>query len=240
MTVENMHYDFKQKLNKIDSQKYRNLLIPEIDWKLNEAQEIFIKTIAQPRLRNLLGFESNQRTISDIRKIVVNQDLTNTCITPIQIDSKTYLSPIPSDYWFYADSYVTINKAPCGEKQAYVFERQHGDLHEKSNFDESSYEWEEINARYNEDGIRLFTDGTFTITKHCLNYIRRPLYIHYANGTSAGQYRLPDNTLLVGKQDCELSEHTHREIVDLAVMITTGDLQIPDYNVKVAKTKLNN
>ena len=45
MLIEDMHYDFKQKINKIDSQKYRNLRIPEIDWKLNEAQEIFIKTV---------------------------------------------------------------------------------------------------------------------------------------------------------------------------------------------------
>jgi hypothetical protein len=39
MTAREMHYDFKQKLNKIDSQKHRNLKVPEIDWKLNEAQE---------------------------------------------------------------------------------------------------------------------------------------------------------------------------------------------------------
>ena len=61
MNAREMHYDFKQKLNKIDSQKYRNLLVPEIDWKLNEAQEVFVKIIAEPRLRSQLGFEINQR-----------------------------------------------------------------------------------------------------------------------------------------------------------------------------------
>ena len=48
MTIQEMHYDFKMKLNKIDSEQYRNLRIPEIDWKLNEALEIFIKINAEP------------------------------------------------------------------------------------------------------------------------------------------------------------------------------------------------
>ena len=73
MNAREMHYDFKQKLNKIDSQKYRDLIVPEIDWKLNEAQEVFVKVIAQPRLQSQLGFEINQRTINDIRTIVIDQ-----------------------------------------------------------------------------------------------------------------------------------------------------------------------
>jgi len=55
-----MHYDLKVKLNKVDSQQYRNLLIPEIDWALNEAQNIFIKNIAEPRKMQQMfdfGFE---------------------------------------------------------------------------------------------------------------------------------------------------------------------------------------
>ena len=43
MTVENMHFDFKMKLNKVDSAKNRNFRPEEIDWLLNEAMDIFIK-----------------------------------------------------------------------------------------------------------------------------------------------------------------------------------------------------
>ena len=46
-----MHYDFKKKLNKIDSQQKKNLLIPEIDWTLNEAQNLYVDIIAQPRFK---------------------------------------------------------------------------------------------------------------------------------------------------------------------------------------------
>ena len=69
MSIKRMHYDVKVKLNKVDSQQFRGLLIPEIDWALNEALGIFIKRIAEPRKIQQpfdFGFEKNQRYIDDI------------------------------------------------------------------------------------------------------------------------------------------------------------------------------
>ena len=44
-------YDFKMKLNKIDSQQYRNLIIPQVDWILNEGSRNFLsRWISNPRL----------------------------------------------------------------------------------------------------------------------------------------------------------------------------------------------
>ena len=67
MNIREMHYDFKKKFNKIESQKNRNLLVPEIDWSLNEAIDILIKLVGSPRLRNGLGFEVSQITREDLR-----------------------------------------------------------------------------------------------------------------------------------------------------------------------------
>ena len=58
MDVREMQYDIKFKLNKVDSQQNKNLRGPEMDWAINEAHEIFIKTIAEPRIQNHLGFET--------------------------------------------------------------------------------------------------------------------------------------------------------------------------------------
>ena len=44
---------------------------------------------------------------------------------------------------------------------------------------------------------------------------------------------------LTGTQNCVLPKHTHREIVDIAVLIITGELQIPDYQIKQAKLNMN-
>lgn len=235
MTVEDMHYDFKSKLNKIDSQRYRNLQIPEIDWKLNEAQYVFIRSIFEPKYRNQLGIEITQRNTDDIRTIIKD----NVCISTSQFTSNSEFVTLPEDYMYYLRGYVLSNKNPCGNKKIRLTIEQHDDEFEESPFDKSSYEWEEVNGNFFENGIRVFNDGTFTNTQVCIDFIRKPAYIQFAQGTVNSQYRLPNGTLLTGKQDCELPYQVHYEIVDIAVLIATGDMQIPDYNIKLNKIKIN-
>jgi len=67
MNVEEMHIDFKRKLNKIDSEKYRNLRPQEIDLYLNEAQEVLIK-------QKLIQFETSQKLIDDLRMLLVKHE----------------------------------------------------------------------------------------------------------------------------------------------------------------------
>ena len=241
MNAREMHYDFKQKLNKIDSQKYRNLLVPEIDWKLNEAQEVFVKIIAEPRLRSQLGFEINQRTIDDIRTIVVNQtQAKGNCIKPTVYNESSFIAQLPQEYWFYVSSKAYGTKDTCKNVELATKVRQHDDEHELSPFDKSSFEWREVNLRFINEGIRIFTDSTFTVDWLCINYIKKPRRIHNAQDFQGGQYKLLDGTLLTGSQDCELPEMVHREIVDLAVLITAGDLSLPDFQLKQNKINLSN
>ena len=61
MDVGEMHYEFKLKLNKVDSLDYNNFLVPEIDWYLNEAQNIFIKTRYSGNNSRATGFEASQK-----------------------------------------------------------------------------------------------------------------------------------------------------------------------------------
>ena len=237
MDVKAMHYDVKVKLNKVDSQRYRNLRIPEIDWALNEGQEVFIKRIAEPRIKNGFGFEVNQRGIDDIREIVVNSI---TPLTSTPFDNTSFVVNLPDEYMFYLSAYVEMQKSECIDKGRLLI-KQHDDEHEESPYDQSSFEWREVNARFFEQGLRIFTDGTFVVNNICeLNFIRKPAYIHNAEDYVGGTYNLLDGTALTGTQDCELSEHTHREIVDLAVLILTGQMQLPDYQIKRDKLNLLN
>ena len=236
MTIKEMQYDIKFKLNKVDSQQYRNLRIPELDWVINEAYEIFVKSVAEPRTSNYLGFETSQRTIDDIRTIVVNDKN----IIPTKLDNKTYVLSLPQDYMFYIAASVVITKKNCSDRIARATLRQHDDRFESSPFDNSSFEWKEVNIRFYEDGIKLFTDGTFDIKEVKLNYIRKHAYIHNAQDfLPTGSYKLPSGTLLTGSQDCELPIQTHREIVDIAVLILTNNLELPTYQLKQAKVNLN-
>lgn len=241
MNAREMHYDFKQKLNKIDSQQERNLKVPEIDWKLNEAQEVFVKIIAEPRLKNGFGFEINQRTIDDIRSIVVNQETSlGNCLVATKYDDKSYVVNLPSDYWFYVSANVIADKGDCKNKKLRCIQRQHDDRFEESPFDNSSFEWREVNITFFENKIRIYTDGVFVPKYLCLNYIKQPRLIHNAQDSQGGTYNTLNGLTLTGSQSCELPVGTHREIVDLAVLITSGDLQLSDYQIKQNKLKLTN
>ena len=235
MDIKEMHFDFKKKLNKIDSQRYRNLVIPEIDWTLNEAQELFAKMVAFPRLRSYLGFEKIQRNTDDIRTIVRNENDNTNCIAVVD-----NVAALPTDYWHYLSSHVVMTKENCVDVQGSVFIREHDDEFMKSPFDKSSFEWRTVNAVFFENGVRFFTNDEFSITSFCLSYLRRLAYIHNAEDYGSGGYDLPSGLALAGTQDCELPEHTHREIVDIAVLIAQGELENPSsYQLKQAKLNLN-
>jgi len=235
-----MHYDVKVKLNKVDSQQYRNLRIPEIDWALNEAQGIFIKMIAEPRKVKMLfdfGFEKNQRNIDDIRTIVKNNEVV---YTKKENDFEYYVE-LPEDYQFLVHAKAKLAKNNCKDVNASCIVRQHDDEFEFSPFDRSSFEWREVNIRFYDDGIKTFSDGTFSVNSLHLDYIRKPLYMHNAEDFgSTSQYILPDGVTLTGYQDCELPFQTHSEIVDIAVLVLTGQMQYNDYNIKKDKLNLTN
>ena len=235
MDIRGMHYDINFKLNKVDSQQYKNLKVPEKDWALNEAKDIFIKSIAEPRIPNHLGFEMNQRTIDDIRTIVVNgKELIPT------INDTEYQVALPSDYMFYLSAEAIISRKGCKDKKIRLTPIQHDDLAEEDSFYQSSFEWGDVNMRFFSGGIKVFTDGTFTVKKVLLNYIREHAYMHNAQDfLPTGSYKLPSGVLLTGRQDCELPKHTHGEIVDIAVLILSGNLDMPNYQLKQAKLTLN-
>ena len=232
--VRNMHYDFKQKLNKIDSVQYKNLRVPEIDWKLNEAENLLIKMIANPRVSQGLGIEVTQRSIDDLRPIIVP----NVKIPVSVVQRNRYIIDLPNDYFEHLSSYVDLKKNTCTVKARTTIV-QHDDESEESPFDRSSFEWKDINVKIIGNQMHLITDGTFTVLYVYLDYVRLTKYFHSAEDAVGNKYTLPDKTILTGYQNCELPEILYGEIVDLAVLITTGDL-LGSYEAKQAKLHLNN
>lgn len=247
MTIEEMHYDFKMKLNKIDSQQFRNFLIPEVDWLLNEAQELFIKMVAEPRLSFHLGFEKSQRNTDDIKMLVNEESIKpyqGVIIERVGYRCQYYL--LPEDYMFFIRALVYGEIGNCKKVPCVVKIKQHDDSNHISPFDKSSIIWREVNGMFIEGFLELELpdqkdEENSNLKDLYLTYIRTPKYMHFAQGIEGGggyQLNSDEGSLLQGKQDCELSPHTHREIVDIAVMLASGQLQIQD-PFKMAKLNLN-
>lgn len=251
MKVQEMHYEIKRRINKVDSNQNRNLLVPEIDAALNEAQMLFIKTVAEPRASYHLGVETTQRNIDDLRTIIVNDK---------ECTITDYLAELPSDYLYFLRGYVEMSKGTCTGKKARLYIQRHNDLFEESEFTKSSFSWRTVNGLFvGEKNSNDVYEGKIKLTeidgvnygKLLLSYIRRPKLIYYKSGFNGGKgYLLPSgvipNTTINDltdptnvDQDCELPDSTHSEIVDIAAMIITGDLASPDYQYKMAKIKFN-
>lgn len=230
MTTREMHYDFKRKFNKLDSQKNRGLLVPEIDWLLNEAADLFVKRVAQPKVDNGLGFETSQRIIEDIKTIVIGGTWTPLTAGVISL---------PTDYLYFVRCRVKLSKGNCKGEEGVLFIREHNDLFEESQFYNSSFQWREVNGVYESQGIQTFTDGTFTIDEAKLSYIRKMAYMHNAQDFGAGTYNHPSGAVLTGTVNCDLPVHTHKEIVDIAVMLAASEVQTSDLQSKISKLGFN-
>lgn len=241
MDTKGMHYDFKQKINRLDSQAYRNLRPPEIDWHLNEAQLFFIRVLMNPKKAYVL--EGVQRSIDDLNTIMVRKTISGADMAEY---ANRYTVMLPADYMYFVSGEAVLSKPGCCQRVARLFSRRHVDLHERDLFYKSSYEWGEVNVGFEDVGgmyrMVLFTDGdvanegSFAIDEVLIDYIRRPRDIYYGGYTKLTG-TTPENQEAVG---CELPEHVHTDVVDIAVMLATGALQLSDYQTKLEKIKLIN
>ena len=246
MTVQDMHYDFKLKFNKVDSQDQANFKAPEIDWWLNEAMEVFMKQ--RYGINNIKGegFETTQKRIDDLRNLVIkDQSLPATALT---IDN-SFEAPLPGDYIFAIRLQAETSKEPCGRRICVCTPTQHDDLSSvlKDPYYEPSFEWGEVPIVYGTksdtvaDSNKVFgyTDGSFVINSFILDYLRQPKRIAFVSGLPGQSYNYPDGSTVDQDQGCELPDHTHREIVDLAVQMASGSVNSPGFQFKAAKVAQN-
>ena len=63
--------------------------------------------------------------------------------------------------------------------------------------------------------------------------------MHNAQDFGSGSYNHPSGVTLTGTVNCDLPDHTHREIVDIAVMLAASEVQTSDLQGKIGKLGFN-
>ena len=241
MTIQEIHYDFSLKLDKVDSQQKRNLKDWEKDWFLNDAIQVFLNQVVGGNNIRLTGFEEEQRRIDDIRTLVIKSpSALQPVVVPTTITAnQVYEMPLNSlgivnsvklyDYYQLIRLRVDLFKQGCSSKNIGVTQIQHDDLNEAllSPFHQPSFLWGDVLTTYgasttgtNDGSIFFYTDG-FSITGCYPDYIKRP------NRVSIGTYTNIDGSPGTVVQ-CDLPAQVHPRIVDLAVDIATGVIQSPN------------
>jgi hypothetical protein len=241
-----MHYDFKLKFNKVDSSDQVNFKAPEVDWWLNEAMEVFQKQRYGINNIKREGFETTQKRIDDLRNLVVKDISLPATALPV---NNSFEAILPGDYIFAIRLQADSSKNICGRKICVCVPTQHDDLSSvlTDPYYEPSFEWGEVPIVYGTTGTTVadsdkvfgYTDGTFTINSFILDYLRAPKRIAFVSGLPGQTYTYPDGSTVTADQDCELPDHAHREIVDLAVQLASGSVLSPGYQFSAAKVSQN-
>lgn len=218
MTVQELHYAVDQGLQKVGSYAYDNFLPDEIDYWLNRAQERFVKQRAFVEGDSKgLGFAGSQKRLDDLREILYI-NYTDDVAAAAGAESQQY--DLPVDYMFLVNLRARIYRNRCKPadtsgplftvpvrivNNAEIFFLQQ-DPFARSQIDTPL-------ATLSQADITVFQDNeSFILEGISLDYIRTPQEID-----------------LQLNQTSELADHTHQEIVDIAVKNILEAIESPRY-----------
>lgn len=228
MVVNEMILQFKLASDNLDSSVIPDFSEEVILYYLNEAQERFVKTRYSQNNLYKLGFEETDKRTQDLNNIkdsyYVSSTLTKESnvyklVLSILYDNITLTTNSNAKFMFYLRGRVNTIKNGCESKLVRIKEHQTGDLDdiEQDPFNKSIYT--EPVGYFEAGNLYVKTDGTFSIGTGLITCIRRP--------------KLINSILALGIiSDCELAEHTHKEIVALAVQLAIGDVKPEKLEVK--------
>jgi hypothetical protein len=209
--VEELIYEFKLNLNKMDRQDNVQVPLEDILVFLNQAQISWVKSKVGENNIFRDGYEGTRKRIDDLQVLKVNdasltlQKTTDVLYKGYKADLKT----IP-DYMMYVMSHVGARKEDCKAGLTVDLIRQNdlSSLYLDANFS-PSYEWRTTLATIGQDNIIVYTDDTFEIENLYLTYLRYPMPID-----SEGYIKI--DGLDSSKQDCELPYYAKADILNLA------------------------
>jgi len=219
MTVQEMHYAVDQGLQKVGSSVYDSFLSDEIDFWLNRAQDRFIKQRLHPITDpKKLGFSKTIKRLDDLR-MILSVDYTDGIIPSTTVAFQNF--DLPVDYRFLVNARVSMHYNPCGNqvstsdpeviRDLRIVEQDKAYTMQGNPFSKSTGE-NPMGFIFDEN-IRVFQDGK--------SFILKTVYLDYL--------RIPTQINLSLLQDCELAEHTHQEIVDIAVRNMVEAIESPRY-----------
>lgn len=235
MDVKSMHYEFKLKLDRIDTLSNPDFNAAEIDWLLNEAQLLLVKQRFTQNNNQRSGFETSQKRIDDLSTLVVKYPEQDG-VTPTNNSVDLSLLKFPYLFLIRGDVDIILNDN-CIKRVSLKYV-QHDDLSEalRDPFHKSSLDYILYTIGKTKDtnssSVYIYPDK-YVLSKVYLEYLKYPRRI------SLGGYKFIDGSITTNV-DCELPEQIHSEIIDLAVTLASMNIENPEYiQLKNSKIQIN-
>lgn len=232
MSPRNMQIEFERRLQLMDP----NLVIKEkltsdtIISFINEAIDKFYKTRYSGINFKVQGFEQTQKRIDDLRTLIKNKKYTANSIN--KGDRNSYSVELPEDYVLLLGDTAGIqpsNLNECWEtnergeyiiKYTDTLESTIETLDRQLGNSLSEHKLKYCQARplklIQDNNVILYTDGKYKVSEYEITYLAKPSEINSSNITNTEYTDLP--------------EHTHMEIVKMAIQIYLATKPMQHYN----------
>lgn len=232
MTQREFQIEFERRLQLMDP----NLVIKEkltsdtIISFINEAIDKFYKTRYSGINFKAQGFEQTQKRIDDLRTLIKNKKYTEGSIN--KSDRNSYSVELPEDYVLLLGDTAGIqpsNLNECWEtnergeyiiKYTDTLESTIEILDRQLGNSLSEHKLKYCQARplklIQDNNVILYTDGNYKISEYQITYLAKPSKIDSSNITNLEYTDLP--------------EHTHMEIVKMAIQIYLATKPMQHYN----------
>ena len=234
MNISEWHILFEVFMDKVDSQSLPEFTSEEKDVLFNEAIERFVKTryssksvsVGKRSFVTDKGFEQSQKRIDDLRTLVktvyatttsyIYQDGAYTVALDDLYTDENRTVPFTDEYYFFARINPKVNNTKCSK---YINKNkliEHDDLNYALDdpFNKPSGNYP---LMYFEDSDIIILSGNDTVENCRLTFIKKPTIVDLDTNTNS-----------------DLPEHTHREVIQLAVQIALEGIESPRQQTNVA------
>jgi phosphoribosyl-AMP cyclohydrolase len=225
MTIVEMHNEFRQAGDRLDASTIPDMLVEQVDYLLNEAIVRFVKTRYSGNNEFKMGFEEIQKRTDDLKTVSFTDFPLVTTVTTETNTFKASLSTLYTDealttlstrkYWFYTRGRARVVKSGCTSTYVSIRLYQHDDLDDVMLDPFNKPIIDEVAGYFEAGDLYIITSSGTTIDRVKLSYVKKPIEVRYG-----AAYPTP-----VSNIDCDLPEHTHKEIIQLAVTIALENIE---------------
>lgn len=213
MTIDDLHIEFRIAVDKLDTSITPEMGDEIVDRILNINQDEFVRT--RYGINNLYkaGFEAIQKRTDDLRALVKTETLNTTIIVGETNAVRADLTTTTFPYMFFLRGRAVLNKIGCSDQIVGIKLVKQDSIGRIliDPFNKPAFGQNQI-AYFESDGIHILSDGTYSVPQFRLTYLKRPIQMN------RGTYGNP----IV---QCEMSEHTHREIIKMSVSWTLENIE---------------
>ena len=217
MTNDTIQLKVKQRINKLASNDYDNIMPWQIIEAFNKAQVDWCRRNLQGTNMSKQGDESSKRRIDDLQILLKEEKLA------MVKKELYYISPtLPSDYFEFkrVSSKATTDCCDPRIMTVYLTEEANIDLTLKDVNKKPSFPWGETVCTFAGNKLKIYTNGEFDITDAVLTYYKQPtkIQIKGISDPYTGQVSLVD-------VECEFKDDLTEVLIDECVKILAGDLE---------------